>query len=565
MKTRRSWWRAGAAVAVAGTLMLTACGSDNGDETDADGKPTVTVQVIKDARAKPMAEMPWTKDLEEACGCTITWQETASSSWQQQKQASLAAGEIADVTIGGYGSGDWGDYNSFFVDLSAELESMPNLKATFEGSPFSRVVSTWEGKVFGAPGVNTGIMANSSAHLFINKQWLDALDLKEPTSWSEFEAVLEAFKSGDPNGNGQADEVPFDFLAPSADGWGWFNPNVLLGSHGITVPGGGGNGMFADDGVIKNYLTDPAYKDFIVYMNELWDAGVIANDVFTHDFSQYISRLKGEGDTALVGATIWWTPSDAFGSQIADQYVTLPTLVADNAPDAARTWFFNGDGLNFSTNRISVSAAVKNKEAALKIVDAFYTPDIGIQARYGSFDVGVKKNGEKDYTVISSDDPNINASDWQFQNSLSDGAPGWFVQPGVKLSLPKEQFEVRGVDATYADDFANIDLNADVIYGGVSMTADETREFSLNNTGISQTAMAKFAEWVTKGGVDADWDTYVADLERNNLSRQVEITQSAYDRFTQLMKDNNVDLNTELNDPNLQFVENADGTATVSR
>lgn len=77
--------------------------------------------------------------------------------------------------------------------------------------------------------------------------------------------------------------------------------------------------------------------------------------------------------------------------------------------------------------------------------------------------------------------------------------------------------------------------------------------------------MAKFAEWVTKGGVDADWDTYVADLERNNLSRQVEITQSAYDRFTQLMKDNNVDLNTELNDPNLQFVENADGTATVSR
>lgn len=565
MRRQRFAWRGGAAVLAAASLALTACGSgDDGNGVDGDN-PTVTVQVIKDARAKPMAEMPWTKDLEEACGCTIVWQETASSSWAQQKQASLAAGEIADVTIGGYGSGDWGDYNTFFLDLSTELESMPNLKATFEGSPFSRVVSTWDGRIFGAPGVNTGIMVNSSAHLFINKQWLDALGLEEPTSWSEFKAVLEAFKTGDPNGNGQADEIPFDFLAPSADGWGMFNPNVLLGSYGITVPAGGGNGMYAENGVVKNYLTEPAYKDFTAYMNELWDAGVIASDVFTHDFSQYISRLKGEGDTALVGATIWWTPSDAFGSQIADQYVTLPTLVADNAPDAARTWFFNGDGLNFSTNKISVSAAVTNKEAALKIVDAFYTPDIGIQARYGSFDIGVTKNGEKDYTVISSDDPNINASDWQFQNSLSDGAPGWFVQPGVKLSLPKEQFEVRGVDATYADDFANIDLNADVIYGGVSMTADETREFSLNNTGISQTAMAKFAEWVTNGGVDADWDTYVADLERNNLSRQVEIIQGAYDRFVQLMNENGVDLNTELNDPNLQFVENGDGTATVSR
>ncbi len=554
----------GTALVLSGSLLLTACspGEQGVDET---GKPTVTVQVIKDARAKPLAEMPWTKSLEEACGCTIIWQETASSSWQQQKQASLAAGEIADVTIGGYGGGDWGDYNTFFVDLAAELESMPNLKAAFEGSPYSRVVSTWEGKILGAPGINTGIMANSSAHLFINRQWLDKLGLQAPTSWSEFKTVLEAFKTGDPNGNGKADEVPFDFLAPSADGWGWFNPNVLLGSHGITVPGGGNNGMFADGGVIKNYLTDPAYKDFIKYMNELWDAGVVAKDVFTHDFSQYISRLKGEGDTALVGATLWWTPSDAFGSQLADQYITLPTLIADNAPGAERTWFFNGDTLNFSTNKISVAAAVTNKEAALKIVDAFFTADIGIQARYGSFDVGVTKNGEKDYTVTSPDDPNINASDWQFQNSLSDGAPGWFVQPGVKLTLPKEQFEVRGVDAIYEHDFANIDLNSDVIYGGVSFTADENREFSLNNTGISQTAMAKFAEWVTKGTIDAEWDGYVADLERNKLADQIRIQQAGYDRFVAVMKENNVDLNTELNDPNLVFTENADGTATLSR
>lgn len=221
--------------------------------------------------------------------------------------------------------------------------------------------------------------------------------------------------------------------------------------------------------------------------------------------------------------------------------------------------------LNFNTNKISVSAAVKNKEAALKIVDAFFTPDIGIQARYGSFDVGVTKNGEKDYTVLAPTDPNVNASDWQFQNSLSDGAPGWFVQPGVALTLPTEQFEVRGVDAVYEHDFSNIDLNSDIIYGGVTMSADENREYSLNNTGISQTAMAKFAEWVTKGNIDAEWDGYVADLEKNKLADQVRLTQTAYDRFVAVMEENQVDLNTELDDPNLTFTENADGTATVSR
>ena len=560
----RSRWKMATALSVASVLALSACSAGEEGQKDPSGKPVVTVQVVKDARAKPMADMPWTADLAKACDCTIQWQETAASSWTQQKQASLAAGEVADVTIGGYGSGDYGDYNSFFLDLGPELGSMPNLSATFSGSPYSRVVSTWDGKILGVPGVNTGIMANSSAHLFINKQWLDKLGLKPPTTWNELRDVLKAFKTKDPNGNGKADEVPLDFLAPSTDGWGWFNPNVLLGSHGITVSGGG-NGMYAAGGTIKNYLTDPAYKDFIKYMNELWSDGVIANDAFTHDFSKFSSRAKGEGKTAIVGATFWWTPSDMFGSQLADQYMTLPTPIADSAPNAKRTWFFNGDTLNYNPNKISVSAKVANKEAALKLVDAFYSPDIGIQARYGSFDVGVKKNGEKDYTVLAPSDAKINASDWQFQNSLSDGAPGWFVQPGVKLTLPKEQFEVRGVDAVYEHDFANINLNSDVIYGAVSFTADENREYSLNNTGITQAAMSKFAEWVTKGGIDKDWDTYVGDLEKNKLADQIRLQQTAYDRFAQMMRDNKVDLNKELNDPNLKWVENSDGTATVSR
>ncbi|MBM7766644.1 extracellular solute-binding protein [Glutamicibacter nicotianae] len=551
------------AMAGIGALALTGCTPSGAKESS--GTPVVTVQVVKDARTKAMAELPWTKDLEAACGCTIEWQETASSSWTQQKQASLAAGEVADVTIGGYGSGDWGDYNSLFLDLAPELGSMPNLAATFEKAPYARVSSEWDGKVFGAPGVNTGLMANSSAHMFINKQWLDELKLPVPETWDELKSTLEAFKSKDPNGNGKADEVPLDFMAPETGGWGWFNPNVLLGSFGLPLSAGGGagSGMYAQDGKIQNYLTDPSYKEFISYLGELWEAGVISKDAFTHDFSKYISGLKGQGKTATVGMTFWWTPSDAFGSKLADQYIALPALKVDSGSDAPRTWWFNGDSLNYIPNKISVAANVKEKEAALKIVDAFYTSNIGIQARYGSFDVGVKKNGEKDYTVLPPADETKNASDWQFQNSLSDGAPGWFVQPGVKLTLPAEQFEVRVVEEVYEQDIANIDLNSDVIYGGVSFTADEAREYSLNDTGITQTAMSKFAQWVTKGGIDAEWDGYVKDLERNNLKRQIELQQAAYDRYLQVMQEKNVDLNAELN-PELTFAENADGTATIS-
>lgn len=561
-KASRFRWKAKCAltVGVLGALALSGCTPDS--STDASGKPVVTVQVVKDARAKAMSDMKWTKDLETACGCVIKWQETASSSWTQQKQASLAAGEVADVTIGGYASGDWGDYSSLFMDLTPELNTMTNLAATFQEAPYSRVASTWSDKLYGAPGVNTGITANASSHMFINKKWLDKLGLPVPTTWGELKKTLEAFKNGDPNGDGKP-VIPLDFNAPNADGWGWFQPNVLLGSYGIPITGGG-NGMYADNGTIKNYLTDPAYKDLANYLHDLWREGLISNEAFTQDWSKYTSAAKGEGTTAKVGVTWMWTPSDIFGSQLADQYVTIPQLKADNAPNAKPVWFFNGDQLNYSANKVSVAANVKNKDAALKLVDAMYTPDIGIQMRFGSFGVGVAKNGDKDYTVLPPADKTKNASDWQFQNSLSDGAPGWFLQPGVKLMLPKEQFEVRGVDAVYKQDFANTDLNKDVIYGGVSLTAEENKQYSLNNTGISQTAMSKFAQWVTKGGADQDWDAYVASLKKNGLDDQIKLQQQAYDRYVQVMHQNKVDLNTELNDPNMKFATNSDGTATIT-
>ena len=47
-----------------------------------------------------------------------------------------------------------------------------------------------------------------SQKLWIYQPWLDALGLEMPTTTDEFEQVLLAFKEQDPNGNGQADEIP---------------------------------------------------------------------------------------------------------------------------------------------------------------------------------------------------------------------------------------------------------------------------------------------------------------------------------------------------------------------
>ena len=63
---------------------------------------------------------------------------------------------------------------------------------------------TGEGRIYMTPN-----MIDYTRHgAMIRQDWLDKLGLKMPVTQEEFVDVLRAFKTQDPNGNGQADEIP---------------------------------------------------------------------------------------------------------------------------------------------------------------------------------------------------------------------------------------------------------------------------------------------------------------------------------------------------------------------
>ncbi|KFF30979.1 extracellular solute-binding protein [Bifidobacterium bombi] len=530
--------KAGAALCATCMLLLAGCGGSDKAATTKDGKPIVTVQVIKDSRMKKMTDQAWTKSLEKACGCSINWQEVGDPAWDQQKKASLAAGDVPDINIRGFGSGDMSEYGSLFLDLTPELKNMPNVSKMFKEDPYSKAISTTtDGKILGVPGVAGAVYPRSSTHMFINKTWLDKLGLKVPTTWDELHDVLKAFKTQDPNGNGEADEIPMDFNSPGTGGFGLFQPNVLLASEGITVPNGA-LGMYAENGKVKNYLTDARYKKLIQYLHTLWSENLINPEAFTHDWSKFINTTRGDGKTAKVGVTWMYTPEGTFGTENQDQYITIPTLKASENQSEKTVSPFNGDELAYMPDRVVVSAKVKNKDAALKIVDALYSADLSVESRYGSFGEAVKKNGTDDYTII----PKPENGDWQFQVSMGDRAPGW-INDKMKLNLPSIHTAYHDVDGVYDEDYKNIDFNKDVLYANMPMTSDQSKTLNANYTGITQGAMSKFANWVTKGGVDDEWDTYVESLKKNKLDENIRIEQQVYDSFKKNMRKMDVDMN----------------------
>lgn len=519
------------AVTMAMSMMLAGCGGSKEPTTNAQGKPIITIAVAKHPLTKKISKMKWPKQLEKECGCEIHWQE-ASSDWDQKKQAMLAAGDVPDLILKGINLVDIATYSSLFEDLSQDLDKMPNVKKMFDTDPTAKqVVAMPDGKIYILPAVKKGIWPKAVSHMYINKQWLDKLGLKVPTTWDELEQVLKAFKTQDPNGNGQADEIPFDFQSPGTGGFGDYQPTLLLGSRGIVTSAGGAQGFYADKGKIKSFLTDDRYKELIQFLNRLWSEGLIAKDAFTHDYSKSQSTARGQGDMAKIGFTWGWTASDRFGDKLAGQYEAMPQLKAkaDQNPDEL-VYDTQGDRLDYSEFALVVSAKSKNKETAIKVANAFYGQDMSLQMLWGDLGTDVQKTGPDSYKVLPPADSTKDPSTWKWTETLADDSPYW-IRPNLKIELPADLEEVKGQEQPLEPALAHVDPKLDVIPAALKYSSEDQTTMQNNNTTLMNTAMTKFAHWVTKGGVDQEWDNYVETLKKANLDQNIKLVQKAYDQY----------------------------------
>ncbi|HML48163.1 MAG TPA: sugar ABC transporter substrate-binding protein, partial [Clostridia bacterium] len=62
------------------------------------------------------------------------------------------------------------------------------------------------------------------------------------------------------------------------------------------------------------------------------------------------------------------------------------------------------------------------------------------------------------------------------------------------------------------------------------LTPEETEEISVITTDLNSIQSTYAGKWISEGGVAAEWDAYLAELDRAGLSRYLEIYQAAYDR-----------------------------------
>ncbi|MGO1258701.1 MAG: ABC transporter substrate-binding protein, partial [Brachybacterium sp.] len=122
-------------------------------------------------------------------------------------------------------------------------------------------------------------------------------------------------------------------------------------------------------------------------------------------------------------------------------------------------------------------------------------------------------------------------STWKWTSTLADNGPLW-IRDTIEVELPTDLQEAVDESVPLQPAIDNMDLEADVYPGlFIKMSKEDLNAMSLVDTTLMNTAMTRFAEWVTSGGIDEGWDEYVATIEETGVAENIATRQKYYDDY----------------------------------
>lgn len=505
-------------------------GNDSGE------KVKLTALISTHSLTKDVNEMEWLCQFEEAANVEIEWQQI-SADWDQKKSALFGSGDIPDILINATSDADYVQFDGLFEDLTPLIEENgTNVKVMFEEHPeLKALCTTLDGKIYGLPYYEKASV--NTRPLFINQVWLDNLSLEMPTTWDELENVLIAFKEQDANGNGDpSDEIPMDFQGiPNTR-----SPIYFLGSLGIKLSDDAGGGYFLDNGTVKCIYTDERLKTLLQFLRELWAKELLNNELFTQDYSKFQSLARGEGTTAKVGVSWGWSRTDRFGTELADQYVSVPPLKYSADQDESEiTWMNSTNSFSTKGNCVAMSANCSNKEAAMRFIDVFYDKANGVQVKYGGtndIDKGTVDNGDGTYSILPPADPSMDPDAWRWTHALVNGGP-YYIPDEITVIASEAEQEVSAERDVYQDAISRIQISDIYPQAFMKYSADDTNTMAMNQANIDNIASQQLTAWITgEGDIEGDWDNFVKSLENAGITENLEIRQEAYERYLSIME-----------------------------
>ena len=350
---------------------------------------------------------------------------------------------------------------------------------------------------------------------FINNTWIKELGLKIPKTTKEFREVLRAFKNNAGKGSIPRNVLPFYFVF---DNWvgGQFD---IYGTFGVVVTTG--EYLSVEKGKVKYQAINPAIKEPLKYLRDLYAEGLIPPEVFTDDFSTYLSKTnaappmvgsyfsyENRNLSAFVAIPPLMSPTGKKPFMRRQTYIPNPFhafMIFSKNPYPEATLAFAEWVVSDLENMMTVSRGIKGivwdftKDG--KVIDIFWEESPDKMAKY-SKQLGLWNS------FIALRDRRFHSKLYYNKFKEIEGARAWNFEHVYKNHLAPREFS----------------------YVGGTLSKEETELMNQIGTDLTNLRKITFAKWISgKGDIDKEWDEFVASNKKLGLDKWLELKQKAYD------------------------------------
>lgn len=517
---------------------------------NAEGLPIVNEPITVDTWIEGGTDIDWTNNgfvntVAEESGIQMEITAVSGADSVTQRNLRLASGDFPDVFMLDWTSimtftdiMQYGVQEQILAPIDQYIEPYSeNMGRILEEHPdFADTITATDGHIYGFPRFSECYHCLAYPKFYIRQDWLDALNLDMPTNTDELKEVLTAFVTKDPNGNGQADEIG---LLGGTD----FNLMLeygIIGNSFVTVKPD--FWLYTPDGEnIEVSVTTDAYRDGLIYLNDLYANGLIDSTSFTNDSDQFAQTVRLE--PYIVGMYCCDHIGMGYDTANVDEaknYQIVPVL---EGPDGVRQQSQNSGEGQIQGFHAVMTVACENPEAVFRMIDHYFYDDYWNMYRFHGpegtgwdyAEEGAKNvfGGPATYVInqLSSDESDALVTANGFapgpQADLAEfrAASLPYVE-GDALYQP-ENYEQRVALDTM--DLLNYipDWNLQYSVFIDPENANEYADIQTNLNSYIRSATVQFIMGDRDPNNDADWETYLSELDGYQIDRYLELYKEA--------------------------------------
>jgi len=459
-------------------------------------------------------DMPGIQDLEKKTGIHIDWEVIKGTDWKTKLNLMFASGEYPDIIMGSSGEVDVEEYGvtqGLLLPLDDLTEKyMPTYTQRItdeETDPTASLVAS-DGKKYSV-GYLVGQNINTQAHFFINQTWMNNLNLEMPKTLDELTDVLRKFKTEDPNGNGQKDEIPVEMSLND----GYYGVPWMLPMFGIPA-----TPLYIDDNKEVQFApVQEGFRKCMEWLNMLYKEELLDPEILSQDANTVESKLSG-GNAGFF--TAWRLTAMGWDNGVEkDCTLFMPTAPEGVTPKLARY-------LEMAKNGAYITTSNEHIPESMRWLDSLLDTETMYSLYYGPEGEGWEYDAEnnKINSIVTDTSGTKNCLD---VNTLF-FAPAKYISDTFNMSPQRlektdycQTYDKAGIIQKYSNDYLTT----------APLTAEEHANSSLIETDIKNAVDENMATFISEGVTDDNWNAFVKMFENMKVSEYVEMYQKAIDKM----------------------------------